>query len=135
MDQNIIGTIIFALGVIIGGIVSNKAFKRPKNLSFEILEIIIFYLVIFILETRIEYLSNYFIFGIIGFLSSIVARASSSKLIFIKEKVDMKRKTSKYGLLIGLKNSLRRRGFDAEEIKKLAKELGFDDSEIKKVIK
>ena len=135
MDQNIIGTIIFAIGVILGGILSERAFKRPKNLPFEILEVIIFYLIIFILESRIEYLSNYFVFGVIGFISSIVARASSSKLVFVNEEINMKRKRSKYGLLIGLENSLRRRGYNAEEIKRIAKEVGFKDSEIKKVIK
>ena len=135
MDQSIIGTIIFAIGAIVGGIISNKAFEKPKSLPFEILEIIVFYLVIFILESRIKYFSNVLILAIIGFLSSIVARASSSKLIFLNEKVEMKRKRSKYGLLIGLENSLRRRGYNIEEMKKIAKEVGFNDSEIKKVIK
>ena len=135
MDQNIIGTIVFAIGAIVGGLISNKAFKRPKNLPFEILEVITFYLVIFILETRIRSFSNFLILGIIGFLSSIVARASSSKLMFLNEKINMKRKRSKYGLLLGLENSLRRRGYNIEEIKRIAKEVGFNDSEIKKVMK
>ncbi len=126
-----IETIAFILGAVVGGIISNYAFEKPKNLYNEFLEIVIFYLIAFILSERVSV--GWISFIVIGFFSAIIARAVSSKMT--PTKIQKKIKVGKIGILIGLLNALRRRGFKEDEIKKIAIEAGFTKEEIREVIK
>ncbi len=129
-----ISTIAFVIGAIVGGLISNYAFQRPKKIINEIIEIAIFYLIAIILSTMIFAL-NWIAFLVIGFISAITARGISSNFQKTKLKFEKKVKVSRVGLLIGLNNALRRRGFEPNEIKSIAKEAGFREEEIKEVIK
>ncbi len=129
-----INTIAFVAGAIVGGFISNYAFQRPKKIINEVIEIAIFYIIAIVLSMRILTL-NWIAFLIIGFASAITARGISSNFQKAKLKFEKKAKVSRVGLLIGLNNALRRRGFEPNEIKSIAKEAGFKEEEIKEVIK
>ncbi len=129
-----IETIAFIFGAIVGGIISNYSFGKPKNLVNEVLEIIIFYLIAIILSNRFRTL-NLLVFTIIGLISSIAARGISTKFNYVSAELKKKTKVSRYGLLVGLFNALKRRGFEKDEIANIAKEVGFKETEIKEVIK
>ncbi len=122
-----IETIAFIIGAFLGGLIARFSFKKQSNIKFEILEVVIFYLLLFIFESRIRSY-NLIVFGVIGFLSSIIAKGVSMRFSYL-ENIEIKRK--KGHLIIGLENALRRRGFNSEEIKSIAKEIGFKDKEIR----
>ena len=126
-----IETVVFIIGAFLGGLIARYSFKSQSSIKFEILEIIIFYLILFLFESRIQFSNSIFLFGIVGFLSSIAARGISSKFVYADIKI--KRKTGRYGLLFGLENALRRRGFEKDEIKKIAEEVGFKREEIRMI--
>ena len=129
-----IETIAFVIGAVVGGFISNYAFKKNRNLINEVLEIVIFYLIAFILSEHVYNFSP-FIFGTIGFFSAIAARGISSNFNQAAFEIKKKAKVGRIGLLIGLENALRRRGFEKEEIIKIAKEVGFSKKEVDEVIK
>lgn len=143
MDQLLlqtISTLMLVLGIATGEMTATKAFGVLKKRWLYLVEIVIFVLtIVYIFNTiMLTQLNEFLLIAIYfscGFLTILFARGLISGLGFlaiqVKEKVLKEYKQE--DLCIGLKKALERRGFEEDEIKRIAKEVGFKQNVIRDV--
>ena len=133
-------TLMLVLGIAAGEFIATKTFGVLKKKIFYIVEIGIFVLIIvFIFNTilleQFNAIAIIAIYFASGFLTILFVRGLISGLGFfavqIKEKVLKIYKQEDY--VAGLKKALERRGFEEDEIKRVAKEVGFKQNAIREV--
>ena len=137
----ILTTLVLVIGIILGESISTKAFGMFKKTWFYLIEITFFVLILVLIFNSVsltEYseIATLLIYGISGFLTIIFVRGVMSGLGIFSKHVEKKvlRKKDEKDYIIGLKKSLERRGFEIEEIIKIAKETGFRKDIIDKVL-
>jgi hypothetical protein len=140
MLVQMVSTLMLVLGIAAGELIATKTFGVLKKKILYIVEIGIFVLIIVFIFNSIM-LEQYntiavaAIYFASGFLTILFVRGMISGLGFfavqIKEKVLKIYKQEDY--VAGLKKSLERRGFEEDEIKRIAKEVGFKQNAIREV--
>lgn len=135
-----ISTLMLVLGIAAGEFVATKTFGALKKKMLYIVELGIFVLlIVFIFNTivLVQYSSIALvaIYFASGLLTILFVRGLISGLGFfavqIKEKALKEYKQEDY--VAGLRKALERRGFEEEEIKRIAKEVGFKQNAIREV--
>jgi hypothetical protein len=135
-----LSTITLILGIAMGEILATRAFGMLKKRWLYFVEIALFVVIIVLIlntvmlsqfDITVIMLINFFC----GMLSILFVRGVISGVGFladhIKEKVLKEYKQE--DLCAGLKKALERRGFEENEIKRVAKEVGFKQNVIREV--
>lgn len=137
----ILSTFALVLGVAGGEALASRAFgmfKKPWMYLFEIVAFVVGIVIIFNVFSFTEFDAVLFIltYFAIGFLMLLVVRGTMTGAGIIaehvKEKVLKVRDEKDY--ILGLNKALERRGFEKEEIVRIAKEIGYNPNLVDDVL-
>jgi len=134
-------TLALILGIILGEVLAIKSFGIIKNKIYYLLDILLFVCILVIALNKFivpsfDLLRLIFVNFSIGFITIIFARGVVSLAGFLSKRTYEKiaRPLDQEDFIIGLKTALKRRGFDENEIYRIAKEVGFNNKKIREII-
>lgn len=137
--QQIVTTLSFVFGIFTGEILASKIFGVPKRMLIQLLEIILFIVIVmvifnFLLISGYAFYLTLAIYFVIAFLVIFFLRGTTTLLGRASLRLQKTKEKEREDNVVDLTRSLARRGYNESEIRRMLIESGFDKKKIDNIL-